>query len=229
MSDPDGAPTLIRWRIGLTARLRAYFLAGTLVTAPIALTIYLSWLLVHSVDQAIEPLIPAFYNPDTYMPFGIPGLGLIIVVVILTLIGALTAGFIGRAVIHLGERVVARMPVVRTVYSALKQIFETILADRAIVFRRVVLIEFPRTGLWRLGFVTGRTPGRSQDVVPGGLVNVFIPGTPNIASGFLVLAPPDELIELDMTAEEALKLVISGGIASPPARPAAKPTPTELV
>lgn len=214
MSTPE-RPRRFSLHIGFMARLRAYFLAGILVTAPIALTVYLSWLLVHSVDQAVEPLIPARYNPDTYMPFGIPGLGLLVVMVVLTLIGALTAGYIGRSVIHLGERVVARMPVVRTIYSAIKQIFETILADRAVVFRRVVLIEFPRTGLWRLGFITGTTPGRSQGVVPGGLVNVFIPGTPNIASGFLVLAPPGELIELDITAEEALKLVISGGIAIP--------------
>jgi uncharacterized membrane protein len=216
-----------KFHIGLIARLRAYFLAGILVTAPIGLTVYLSWLLVHSVDQAVEPLIPAAYNPDTYMPFGVPGLGLLLVVVMLTLIGALTAGFIGRTMIGLGESFVARMPVVRTLYSSLKQIFETILADRATVFRNVVLIEFPRTGLWRLGFITGTTPGKAQEIVPGGLVNVFIPGTPNIASGFLVLASRAELIDMDLTPEEALKLVISGGIATPPSRHDPSSIPSE--
>jgi uncharacterized membrane protein len=225
----DGRPTFLNFHIGLMARLRAYFLAGVLVTAPIGLTVYLSWLLVHSVDQAVEPLIPAAYNPDTYMPFGVPGLGLLVVVVMLTLIGAITAGYIGRTLIGLGESFVARMPVVRTIYSALKQIFETILADRNMVFRQVVLIEFPRTGLWRLGFITGTTPGKSQTVMPGGLVNVFIPGTPNIASGFLVLAPRAELIDMDLTPEEALKLVISGGIATPPPRPGQASNPIEPV
>ena len=147
----------------------------------------------------------------------------------LTLIGAITAGYIGRTLIGLGESFVARMPVVRTIYSALKQIFETILADRNMVFRQVVLIEFPRTGLWRLGFITGTTPGKSQTVMPGGLVNVFIPGTPNIASGFLVLAPRAELIDMDLTPEEALKLVISGGIATPPPRPGQASNPIEPV
>jgi uncharacterized membrane protein len=230
LSDTERRPKFVDFHLGLMSRLRAYFLAGILVTAPIGLTVYLSWLLVHTVDQAVEPLIPAQYNPDTYMPFGIPGLGLLVVVVMLTLIGALTAGFVGRTLIALGEGFVARMPVVRTLYSSLKQIFETILADRATVFRHVVLIEFPRTGLWRLGFVTGTTRGKTQTVVPGGLVNVFIPGTPNIAAGFLVMAPAAELIDMDLTPEEALKLVVSGGIATPPPRPDEPPSsPTEPV
>ena len=217
MSEPGGQrPRSIGFHMSLMARLRAYFFAGILVTAPISLTVYLSWLLIHSVDQAVATLIPAAYNPNTYMPFGVPGLGLVAVVAALTLVGALTANLIGRSLVHFGERMVARTPVVRSIYGAIKQIFETILADRATAFRQVVLVEFPRAGLWRLGFVTGTTPGKSQDVVPGGLVNVFIPNTPNVTSGFLVLAPPKDLIELDLKPDEALKLAISGGLATPP-------------
>ena len=161
--DPGGNPDSPKQvEISPGARLRAYFLAGILITAPISLTFYLAWLFIDFVDSRVTPLIPTQYNPETYLPFSMPGLGLLIVVVILTLIGALTAGFIGRLVLRTSERVLARMPVIRNVYGALKQILETVLAQQSQAFREAVLVEYPRRGIWAIAFITGRTEGEVQ-------------------------------------------------------------------
>jgi uncharacterized membrane protein len=205
----------ITLHLTLMQRLRAYFFAGILITAPITLTLYITWLLINFIDAKVTNLLPGDYNPNSYLPVNIPGLGLIIAVVLLTLIGWLTAGFFGRLFLRISEAILRRMPVVRSIYAWVKQIFETVFHERASPFREVVLIEFPRKGLWRVGFITGRTPGTTQDIIPGGLVNVFLPGTPNAASGFLVLVPVADIYRVDLTTEEALKLVVSGGIATP--------------
>lgn len=215
---PEAAP--ISFHMTLLARLRAYFFAGILITAPISITFYIAWLIIHFIDGQVAGLLPAYYNPNTYLPFSIPGLGLVIVIISLTLIGWVTAGLLGRLFLRISEAILRRMPVVRSIYAWVKQIFETVFHERATPFREVVLIEFPRKGLWRIGFVTGRTPGKVQEVVPGGLLNVFLPSTANATSGFLVLVPPDDIVRLDLTTEEALKLIVSGGIATPPERPA---------
>lgn len=203
------------FRMGVAARLRAYFFAGILITAPISITVYIAWIVVRFIDNQVAALLPDEYNPNLYLPFNIPGLGLLTAIVLLTLVGGITAGLLGRMFLRLSEAVLHRMPVVRSIYSWVKQIFETVFHDRGQPFSEVVMIEFPRRGLWRVGFVTGRTPGVAQETVSGGLVNVFIPGTPNAASGFLVLTPPADIVRLDLTPEEALKLVVSGGIATP--------------
>jgi uncharacterized membrane protein len=215
------------FHMGLLARLRAYFFAGILITAPISITIYIAWIVIGFIDARVAGLLPGA-NPNTYLPFNIPGIGLVIVIGLLTLIGWVTAGLLGRLFLRLSEAVLNRMPVVRSIYSWVKQIFETVFHERGTPFRDVVLIEFPRKGLWRVGFVTGRTPGRAQEIVQGGLVNVMLPNTPNAATGFLVLVPPDDVVRLDLTTEEALKLLVSGGIATPPERPAAQPERTNL-
>lgn len=211
---PEGAP----FHMGLLARLRAYFFAGILITAPISITIYIAWLFIGFIDARVASVLPG--NPNAYLPFNIPGVGLVTVVALLTLIGWVTAGLLGRLFLGLSEAVLNRMPVVRNVYSWIKQIFETVFHERGTPFREAVLVEFPRRGLWRIGFVTGRTPGKTQDVVEGGLVNVLLPNTPNAATGFLVLVPPADVVPLDLTTEEALKLLVSGGIATPTERPA---------
>ncbi len=212
---PHEEESPLAFHLSLMQRLRAYFFAGILITAPIAITIYIAWLVVRFVDDAVGRLIPDAYDPKTYLPFNLPGLGLVVVVVALTVIGWLTAGFLGRWFLRVSEAVLHRMPIIRSIYTAVKQIFETVLAPRAPAFRQVVLVEFPRHGLWRIGFVTGVTPGKAQSVVAEGLVNVFIPSTPNATAGFLVLVPAPDIIELDLTTEEALKLIVSGGIAVP--------------
>lgn len=205
-------------KVGLGARLRAYMLAGILVTAPISITLYLAWVFIDFVDRQVTPIIPAKYNPEIYLPYGIPGLGLLIVVVALILIGALTAGFVGRFFLRMSERVLARMPVIRSVYGAVKQILETILAQQSNAFREAVLVEYPRRGIWAIAFITGRTEGEIQSITAEEVTNIFLPTTPNPTSGFLLFVPRKELIPLSMSVEEAIKMVISGGIVTPPDR-----------
>jgi uncharacterized membrane protein len=205
-------------------RLRAYFIAGVLVTGPIALTLYLTWLFIHFIDTSVSSLLPHEYNPATYLPFTVPGLGLVIAVAGLTLTGALTAGYVGRLFLRLSERLLARMPVVRGIYGAVKQVFETVLAKQSNTFREVVLVEYPRRGAWTIGFVTTRAEGEIAEIVSRDTVGVYVPTTPNPTSGFLLFVPRDELVLLSMTVEEGIKMVVSLGIVVPPdRRPALAP------
>ncbi len=220
ISDPT--PPRKASRNHLVERLRAYFFAGILVTGPIALTLYLTWLFVHFIDSSVSRLLPDAYNPATYLPFDIPGLGLVIAVLGLTLIGALTAGYVGRLFLRISERIVARMPIIRGVYGAVKQIFETVLAKQSNTFREAVLVEFPRRGMWTIAFITGRTEGEVGDLTGPDTVGVYVPTTPNPTSGYLVFVPRSEVILLSMTVEEAIKMVISTGIVTPPDRRAGR-------
>ncbi len=197
-------------------RMRAYFFAGILVTAPISITLYLAWLFIGFVDSKVTPLIPIKYNPETYLPFALPGLGLVILILTLMVIGALTAGFMGRLWTRFSERMLIRMPVIRNVYSAVKQILETVLADHSKAFREAVLVEYPRRGIWAIAFITGRTEGEVQNVTEEECINIFLPTTPNPTSGFLLFVPKKDLVPLSMKVEEAIKMVISGGIITPP-------------
>lgn len=220
-NNPDGKP---RKALGFFARLRAYFLAGVLVTAPIAITVALASWLIDFVDSRVVPLIPARYNPDFYLKeylgfeIGLPGLGLFVLFIVITLIGALTAGFVGRLVLRTGEGLLNRMPVVRSIYGASKQILETVLQQQSKAFRQAVLVEYPRRGIWAVGFITGTTEGEVQNLIADQLINIFLPTTPNPTSGFLLFVPREDLIMLDMSVEEAIKMVISAGIVTPPDR-----------
>ncbi|MEQ8321766.1 MAG: DUF502 domain-containing protein [Rhodospirillales bacterium] len=205
-----------RPRMSMSQRFRAYLFAGILVTAPIFITFYLAWLFVTFVDSKINPLIPAKYNPETYLPFAVPGLGLLVLIVGLMLVGALTAGFFGRLWMRISERILSQMPVIRNVYSAVKQILETVLAQQSNAFREAVLIEYPRRGIWAIGFLTGITKGEVQNLTEEECINVFLPTTPNPTSGFLLFVPKKDIVHLSMTVEDAIKMVISGGIVTPP-------------
>lgn len=209
---PDDAPQPVH-RMGLMARLRAYFIAGVLVTAPIAITVYLAWLFIDFVDRQVRPLIPDQYNPDQW---AVPGMGLVIVVVFLTMIGALTAGLLGRTLVRLSEGLLARMPIIRTVYGATKQVFETVLAQQSNAFREAALIEYPRRGMWCICFITGKTSGEVQHATAEEVINVFVPTTPNPTSGFLLFVPRRDVYVLEMPVEDAIKMVVSGGIITPP-------------
>lgn len=199
----------------LLARLRTYLFAGIVVTAPVSITFFIVWQILDLLDRTAAGLIPDRYHPANYLPFGIPGLGLLVMLLLLIFIGWFAAGFVGRSLMRAGERVLDRMPVVRSIYGTLKQIFETVLAQSSRSFREVVLIEWPRRGLWVIGFVTGPTSGEIGSRFDGDFVNIFLPTTPNPTSGFLVFVPARDLIHLDMTVEEGIKLVISGGIVAP--------------
>lgn len=209
------APPLGRRR-PLFYRLRSYLLAGILITAPIGITLWLTWEIISFFDRRVVPLIPPRYNPETYLPITLPGLGLILAIVVLTLIGWLTAGLIGRWLVRLSEQIMASMPVVRSIYGAVKQIMETVLAQNTDAFRYVVLLEYPRRGIWTMGFVTGNTEGEVQNAIDADMVNVFVPTTPNPTSGFLLFVPEKDLHYLDMTSEEGFKMLVSTGIVAPP-------------
>ena len=202
--------------------MRSYFLAGVLVTAPISITLYVSWVLINFIDARVTPFIPARYNPETYLPFELPGIGLVALILSLTIVGMLTTGFLGRFMIRTSERLLNRMPVVRNLYGAVKQILETVLAQQSNAFREAVLVEYPRRGLWAIAFITGNTEGEVQSLTAEETTNIFLPTTPNPTSGFLLFVPRKDLIPLSMTVEEAIKMVISGGIVTPPDRRADK-------
>ena len=201
----------------LFSRLRGWFLTGLLVTAPVLLTLYITWLFVDIIDGWVKELLPPAFRETIYT--SIPGVGLIIGAVAITIIGAVAAGFLGRWIIRLGESLLNRMPIIGTIYGASKQILETVLASQSDAFRDVVLVEYPRKNTWVIGFVTGNTKGEVQSVIPDDTANVFVPTTPNPTSGFLLFCPKAELHYLDMSVDEAVKLVVSGGIVTPPHTP----------
>ena len=202
--------------LGFFARLRAYFFAGVLVTAPLFITVYLAWLIITFIDQQVAGIVPETVRP--YLPFGVPGVGVLIVAAALVFIGWFTAGFLGRMIVTAQDRLLTRTPVVRNVYSALKQIFETVMAHKSSAFREVVLLEYPRRGIWAMGFITGTTEGEVQHLTEDPVVNIFGPTTPNPTSGFLLFVPRADLVVLDMSVEEGIKMVVSGGIVTPPDR-----------
>ena len=218
---------LNRRRRRLLTRLRNYVIAGVLVTAPLGITVWLAVRIVEFFDTRIRDMIPAGYNPEQYLPFSIPGIGLICLVLFLGIVGYLTAGLMGRTLIRVGEQLLNRMPVIRTVYGALKQIFETVLASKSTAFRQVVLVEYPRRGIWCLGFVSGPTRGEVSTLTDGEMVNIFLPTTPNPTSGFLLFLPRKDVIPLSMSVEEGIKMVVSGGIVTPPYRPGPHPAAPE--
>lgn len=200
------------------ARIRGYLIAGILVTAPLAITLYLSVSLINFIDQRVGRLIPPQYNPNEFLPFSVPGFGLIVMVLFLIVVGMLTANFFGRFFVRLSEYILARMPIVRSLYGATKQVFETVLASRSQAFREVILLEYPRKGIWCVGFITGTTEGEIQTLTSEETVNVFVPTTPNPTSGFLLFVPRADVHKLNMSVEEGVKLVVSAGIINPPER-----------
>ncbi|TKT79410.1 DUF502 domain-containing protein [Aquamicrobium sp. LC103] len=199
-------------------RLRNYFLTGFIVTAPLAITAYLAWSFVGWVDSWVKPYIPGRYNPDNYLPFAVPGFGLIVALMLITLVGFLTANFIGRTIVSYGEYILDRMPLVRSVYRGLKQIFETVLSNKADMFNKVALIEYPRKGVWSIVFIASDKPNevssRLEDLHDE-VVAVFMPTTPNPTTGFLMYVPRTDVIEISMSIEDAAKLIISAGLVAP--------------
>ena len=196
-------------------RIRSWFFTGILVITPIILTVYVAWAFITFVDNLVVPLVPIDYRPSNYLPFSIPGLGLIIVFIFTTIVGSLATGLFGRTLIRIWENLLNRMPVVRSVYSAIKQILETVMAAQSDAFRQAVLVQYPRKDIWAIGFVTGATKGEVSNNVSKKMVNVFMPTTPNPTSGFLLFFPEKDLIYLKMSVEDALKLVVSGGMVIP--------------
>ncbi len=206
------------WHLG--SRFRNAFLTGLVIVGPVTITLWLMWGVIHWIDAWIKPLLPASFNPDNYLPFPVPGFGLVIAVFGLTLIGALAANLLGRALVSSGELMMSRTPIVRNVYGALKQIFESVISTTGTnqSFQKVGMIEFPSKEIWSLVFVTGETTGEIKDVKPGGaddLLTVFMPTGIVPPTGFICFVPRSNVVFLNMTVEEAAKIILSGGIVMP--------------
>ncbi|MFM7631530.1 MAG: DUF502 domain-containing protein [Alphaproteobacteria bacterium] len=240
--------------------LRKNILAGILVVAPVALTLYVVVMLLGWIDAAVGALLPQQYqqqfdlgtsiNPSCVIPmkgesmkintidppfrrddsvnrgahlfYHIPGMGLLIALVFLVIIGAIARSVLGQVLVRMGESILSHIPIMRGLYGAFKQIFQTMLTNTSEAFRKVVLVEFPRRDAWTLGFVTGTTVGEAEEKLKQTTVNVFVPTTPNPTSGFLLMVPQTDLVPLDMTVEQGIKMVVSGGIITPPMK---KPEP----
>jgi uncharacterized membrane protein len=210
-------------RISLGSRLRNSFLTGLVIVGPVTITLYIAWYLINAVDTWVKPYIPRDYNPDSYLPFAIPGLGLIVAIVGLTTIGALAANLIGRSLISAGEIMLGRMPIVRNVYRGLKQIFESVVTASGPEqrFQKVALMEFPSKGIWALVFVTGEAIAEINAKAPGeDLISVFMPTHFLPPSGFVVFVPRRSVLPVDLTAEDAAKIIISAGMVNPKAQAA---------
>ena len=201
---------------GAGRRLRNYFLTGLIIVAPLAITAYLTWTFIGWVDGWVKPYIPQIYNPDNYLPFAVPGFGLLTALFLITMIGFMTANLVGRSVVSFGESLLDRMPLVRSLYKGLKQIFQTVLAEQSSSFKQAGLIEYPRLGLWSIVFIATDTKGEVDHRLPEhDSISVFLPTTPNPTSGFLLFVPRKDIIILDMSVEEAAKMVISAGLVAP--------------
>lgn len=205
----------VKKRVGLLSRLRTYLLTGLVIAAPIAITIYATFWVIGLIDNWILPFIPKSYLPETYLEFSVPGVGVIIAVVGLILLGALTANFAGRTIVNIGTGWLEKMPVVRTMYKALKQIFETVVSQGETNFKQVVVVEYPRRGIFAIAFVATDTKGEVASKFDEDMVSVFLPTTPNPTSGFLLFVPKADVKYLDMSVEDGAKLVISAGLVNP--------------
>jgi uncharacterized membrane protein len=209
---------------GLMARFRNYFLTGLIVAGPVAITLYLTWWFVTWVDGLVRPFVPIAYRPETYLPFGLPGSGLIVAVVALTLLGFLTANLIGRTLVDLGERLLGRMPVVRAIYRSLKQVFETLFSGKGSSFRRVGLVEFPSPGMWSIVLISQSPSSEIASHIPGEEehISVFLPCAPNPTTGFFFYVPKSKIIEVEMSTEDAATLIMSCGVVQPGSDPQKK-------
>ncbi|MBT2971642.1 MAG: DUF502 domain-containing protein [Candidatus Thiodiazotropha sp.] len=194
--------------------LRRYLVAGLLVWLPLGATFLVINLLVGWMDNSLL-LLPEAYRPDNLFGFHIPGLGVLLSLLILLLTGLVAANLFGRKVVSMWERLLARIPLVRSVYSAVKQMVETMFADKGRSFRKVILVEFPRRGLWTLAFLTSEESGAVQQATGRDVVNVYVPTTPNPTGGYFVLVPKEDIRELDMSVDDGLKMLLSMGAVNP--------------
>ena len=209
---PEKKPSLLR---RFFSRLKTYLFTGILVTAPVGITFYISYNLIIYVDKWSNAIVPPKFRFSEYLGFDVPGLGVAVIVTALILIGMFTTGFVGRFFVRLGEKIVSKMPFISSIYNLLKQVFETFFSGKKQSFNQVVLLEYPRKGIWVIGFVSSKTSGEIGKKIDGDVLNVFVPTTPNPTSGFLVFVKESEVIKLKMSVEDGLKLVISCGIVSP--------------
>lgn len=219
---PIHEPRKRRWFGGF----RTNFLTGLVVVAPIGMTLWLIWTITGKIDSWVLPFIPTTFTLKPYIGIDLRGLGVIIFLLFTVIVGWLTKGIMGKSLLRMGEDIVDRMPVVRSIYNGLKQLAETVFAQSETSFDKVCMIEYPRKGIWAVAFISTTTKGEVSAKIPVDeqMISVFLPTTPNPTSGFLLFLPQSELIELDMTVGDAMKLVISAGLVYPNNKDADQPS-----
>lgn len=198
------------------SKIKNYFFTGVVVAAPVAITIYMSYHLVIWINDVTSRLIPQQWSIGNFVPYAVPGLGLLLLLASLLLIGMLTTGYVGKFFVSLWEKIIRKMPIVSSIYSLIKQIFETFLSQKNRSFSEVVLVEYPRKGLWTIAFVSKEnTGGEVEEKTGAKKLSIFVPTTPNPTSGFLIFVEEKDVIKLDMSVEDGIKYVISCGIVAP--------------
>ena len=202
-------------RLSFFGWLRGRFFAGMVIALPVVVTFLILQFLINEIDKRVIPLLPAALKPETYLNYAVPGFGLIVLVVFLTVLGAIATNLIGRSVIGLADRILSRLPFVRSVYSAFKQLVDVFASSNTEQFSECVLIEYPKKGTWCLGFLSSPAKGEVRSVLGPAFIGVFVPTTPNPTSGFLMYVEASEVVRLDMTVEEGAKMILSAGLVVP--------------
>ncbi len=214
---------------GVIGWLRARFVAGMLIALPIVATVVILEFLINLIDSRVVPLLPPGLRPETYLDYAVPGFGLIILIIFLTLLGAIATNFLGKYVVDTTDRIMVKVPFVRSIYSVFKQIREVFQTGTSGQFREVVLIEYPKEGSWCIALVAGEVRGELRARLGDDYIGVFVPTTPNPTSGFLIYLPESKVIRLDMSLEDGVKAIISNGLVlpewTPPPARAAGPAP----
>jgi uncharacterized membrane protein len=194
--------------------MRKYFVTGLLILVPLAITIWVLNLIISTMDQSLL-LLPERWRPEAVVGFHIPGLGTILTLLFIFLTGLATRNFIGKRIVWLWEGMLTRIPVVRSIYSSVKQVSDTLFSSSGNAFRKALLVQYPRQGSWTIAFLTGVPGGDVRNHLHGDYVSIYIPTTPNPTSGFFLMVPRADTIELDMNVDEALKYIVSMGVVSP--------------
>ncbi len=216
-------------RTRVMSTLRRYLIAGLLVWIPLAITFWVLALLVELMDQSLL-IVPVRYRSDALLGFHLPGLGAVLTLVILLVTGAIAANFFGRRLLAFWESILGRIPIVRSIYGGVKQISDTLFSPDGKAFRRAVLVRYPHAGAWTVALVTGTPEHEVTDHLGHDQLSVFVPTTPNITAGFFLIVPRADTIELQMSVDQALKYIISMGVAEPPrleSRPESPPSGTD--
>jgi uncharacterized membrane protein len=214
---PEPTPEPKPHGLSASQRLRNYFLTGVIISGPLVITVYLSFWIINWVDGWVKPIIPSIYLPETYLPFAIPGFGILVLIIGLTMLGFLTANLVGRTMLEVGESLLSRMPVVRGLYRSMKQIFETIFSQSGTSFRTVALVEYPSPGCWSIVFLSSLPSPEIASGLPKSteFISVFLPCAPNPTTGFFFYVPRDKVIEVPISVDDAAKIVMSLGLLRP--------------
>ena len=208
---------------GLFGWLRGRFFAGMVIAAPLAATFFILQFLITFIDNKVRPLLPPVLKPETYTNYAIPGFGVLVLVIALTFLGAIAANLVGRSLLATTDRLLSRIPIVKNVYAAIKQLTEVLANNQQASFDRVVMVEYPKQGSWCIGFVSSGAQGEIKAHLGEKFVGVFVPTTPNPTSGFLIYVDKAECIELDMSVEEGAKMILTAGLVVPDHKPATEP------